>query len=106
MKKVEDVIEQKRQYHHILNKIKENTDIKEKQISDINHKTKVVEEIKAKILQKQKHLYELTKNKIKFEDRKTPVQRTTASKWEMFNKNLQNNRNNVFTATRLSYQGY
>lgn len=81
MKKIEDVVYQKEEYQQILKKLKETNDIKEKQISEVNLKIKRAEEIKAKILAKEKQLFEITKNQIKNEERKTAPQRSLASKW-------------------------
>lgn len=81
MKKIEDVVHQKEEYQQILKKLKETNDIKEKQISEVNLKIKRAEEIKAKILAKEKQLFEITKNQIKNEERKTAPQRSLASKW-------------------------
>lgn len=81
MKKIEDVVHQKEEYQQILKKLKETNDIKEKQISEVNLKIKRAEDIKAKILAKEKQLFEITKNQIKNEERKTAPQRSLASKW-------------------------
>ena len=86
----------------MLKKLKEANDLKEEQISRLNQKTRQAEELKAKILQKEKQLFEITKKQIRLDEQK-PVQRSLASKWEMFNKNLSNYRNTMTTTGKPSY---
>ena len=82
----------------MLSRLRERNDEKEKRISGLHSRLKKVEELKGRLLQKEKQLFDLTRNQVsRQEDRNAPVQRSMAAKWELFDKSLSQQRNSAMT---------